>query len=40
MSILHFAAMFGNFEMLKYLLSLQVFLIDDKSNFGIFFYRF
>ena len=35
MSALHYAALEGNLEILKYLLSIQVFIIDDKSKFGI-----
>ena len=36
MSILHIASLSGNLEFLKYILSIHVFLIDDKSSFGIF----
>lgn len=36
MSILHYAALYGSLEMISYLLSIQIFLIDDKSIFGIF----
>lgn len=35
MSVLHYATLYGNLEMIKYLLSIQIFLIDDKSSFGI-----
>ena len=38
MSILHLAAMHGHFELVKYLMSIEKFIIDDKTAFGVLFF--
>ena len=35
MSVFHYAALGGHLEMIKYLLAIDKFLLDDKSLFGI-----
>lgn len=40
MSVFHYAALGGHLEMIRYLLAIDKFLIDDKSLFGISYYNF